>query len=978
MRRSAAACPGDYKLTNQHKKKLPLFLAACFFSCLLALSGCSKRLPVEGLHQYNLDNGLTVFAQENHAVPLVYICIAVRAGAVTQTPENAGLFHLYEHMMFKGNELYPTAAEVQRAIKDMGITDWNGTTGVNCVNYFFTVPKDQLENGLAFWNAAIRSPLMDSVELENEKKVVLSEIEGSFANPSSINYNYLCRKLFPAEPYRTDPGGASEVVRNATVAQLHDIQSRYYIPSNAALFVGGDIDPAEVQRLAKKIFGTWSNNGNPVPENGRRQSTEPFSDVQFAVMPNDQVAPQIASVSMIFRGPDTDFDIEDTYAADYLLNLLGDPDGTYRRTLQENPAYQIPSSEYIWSGYQTTRADGMFSFGAVMLSPEQGLCARVSQMLSEIQDSILPAMAADESLYSKQKVADISRKLRDSDIMGAQTASGLLSTLQFWWVCSSPEYYYTYNERIAGVTQKDVQGFVEKYFAGKKPLVAVVVHPSVYEQLKQEFDAAGYDEVTAAKAFWWKDASFAPDPQKIAAAVSVPEKSEIYVPGKALAAEKKYDLQDAARVDTYKLSNGIPVHVQHVKGSKIDSVSIVVRGGIEHLTPETSGLEAALFRQMAGSSENYDNAARKTLSFDTQASISQYTVAAGSALSLGTVDAYLYKMLPVLVDGFLHPAYEQQTVDAMMTDYTNSVQSMLNDPNSLLSYSLTSALYKNHPFATQTSVTPDSIDNITVENMQALHKKVLDPANMFVVVVGGMDGKKLVKELDKSIGQLPAANESVQYGLRNIPPVQVGSEPVVLTHPSAERTGYIARVFASPPVTDPDFIPAVLASDMYSTVMFNVVREQHGACYTPRSRVNASAAPAGMEFLYRLSDPEHFASYMEEARNYMLQGKLIDAIGKDGNYIFADIEDRLPSYKNAYIISTYGSQATVGGVATNLVYNILTFDDMHYDLVLDSQVEGVSAAQIEAIFRKYWVDAPSQWWAMVGPDLKDRLQFNAE
>jgi len=46
--------------------------------------------------------------------------------------------------------------------------------------------------------------------------------------------------------------------------------------------------------------------------------------------------------------------------------------------------------------------------------------------------------------------------------------------------------------------------------------------------------------------------------------------------------------------------------------------------------------------------------------------------------------------------------------------------------------------------------------------------------------------------------------------------------------------------------------------------------------------------------------------------------------------------------------------------------------------VLDSQVEGVSAAQIEAIFRKYWVDAPSQWWAMVGPDLKDRLQFNAE
>lgn len=949
-----------------------------FLLIAMVLSACSKKMPVEGLHQFNLDNGLTVFAQENHAVPLVYINIAVRAGAVTQTPENAGLFHLYEHMMFKGNKLYPTAAEVQRAIKDMGISDWNGTTGVNCVNYFFTVPKDQLENGLAFWNAAIRSPLMDATELENEKKVVLSEIEGDFANPSRISYNYLCKRIFPGEPYRTDPSGASDVVRNATVAQLHDIQSRYYIPANAALFVGGDIDPEEVHRLAKKIFGTWSNNGNEAPTNGRQQNPAPFSEVQFAVMPNDKIAPQIADVEIFFRGPDTDFDIDDTYPADYLLNLLGDPDGLYCQSLQNNPVYQIPSSEYVWSSYQTTRANGLFQFGAVMLSPEQDLVSRVSQMLAEVQDSILPAVAADESLYSKQKVADISRKLRDSDIMSAQTASGLLSTLQFWWVCSSPEYYYTYNEHIAAVKQKDVQDFVAKYFSGKKPIVTVMVHPSVYAQLKESFEAAAYDEITADKAFWWKDEAFAADPQKIAAAVAVPEQSEIYVPGNALAADKRYDLQGALRVDSYKLANGIPVYVQQMKGSKIDSVSIAVRGGIERLSPETSGLEAALFNQMSASSADYDNASRKTLAFDTQAGISVSSVAAGSVLSLGTLDAYLGKMLPVFTDGFLHPSYEQQAYDTMMTDYTNSIQSMMNDPNSLLSYTLTSTLYKDHPFATRTSVTPDSLKNITVENMQQLHKTILDPENIFVVAAGGMNGKKLVAELNKTIGQLPAVKDGLKYGIRDIPPVQVGAEPVVLTHPSAEGTGFVARVFASPPVTDPDFIPAVLASDIYSTILFNVVREQHGACYTPSAGVNSSRAPIGMEFLYRLSDPEHFASFVEEARGYMAQGKLIDSVGADGSYRFASIDDRLPSYKNAYIISTYGSQATVGGVASNLVYNMLTFNDMHYDRVLDSQVESVSAAQLVDVFKKYWIDTPSQWWAMVGPDIADRLEFGAD
>ncbi|MFQ3547471.1 MAG: hypothetical protein SNJ56_03965, partial [Termitinemataceae bacterium] len=45
-----------------------------------------------------LPNGLEVFVVENHTVPLVTICVAFRGGALAQTPENSGLFHLYEHM----------------------------------------------------------------------------------------------------------------------------------------------------------------------------------------------------------------------------------------------------------------------------------------------------------------------------------------------------------------------------------------------------------------------------------------------------------------------------------------------------------------------------------------------------------------------------------------------------------------------------------------------------------------------------------------------------------------------------------------------------------------------------------------------------------------------------------------------------------------------------------------------------------------
>ena len=87
---------------------------------------------------YKLDNGLKLFVEENHSVPLTYIEIAVKCGSYTQTEETAGLFHLYEHMMFKGNSLYKDASSVNRALSDMGVSEWNGTTGLECVNYFFT------------------------------------------------------------------------------------------------------------------------------------------------------------------------------------------------------------------------------------------------------------------------------------------------------------------------------------------------------------------------------------------------------------------------------------------------------------------------------------------------------------------------------------------------------------------------------------------------------------------------------------------------------------------------------------------------------------------------------------------------------------------------------------------------------------------------------------------------------------------------
>ncbi len=120
-------------------------------SVFLALVAALALAAAPPAHK-TLANGLEVFAVENNAVPLATVCLVFRGGASAQAPDTAGLFHLYEHMLFDGNEKYPSQAAFMAALNKMGVTGWNGGTGTEYINYYITLPSDKLAEGLEFWS----------------------------------------------------------------------------------------------------------------------------------------------------------------------------------------------------------------------------------------------------------------------------------------------------------------------------------------------------------------------------------------------------------------------------------------------------------------------------------------------------------------------------------------------------------------------------------------------------------------------------------------------------------------------------------------------------------------------------------------------------------------------------------------------------------------------------------------------------------
>lgn len=489
---------------NRKKCKISVFLLFVFAPLLFA-----EKTGVENLFRFKLENGLELFAVEDNNVPLVYIEIAVRAGAVTQDKKTAGLFHLYEHMMFKGNSKFKNQKEVTDALNQMGVSNWNGTTGVDRVNYYFTIPASLAREGLEFWSYAIREPLFDETEFANEKLVVISEIAAHKTTPSRIVGAGLNKKLFPECPWRVDTAGSPQIIESATVNQLKEIQKRFYVPQNSALFVGGDIKADEVFELVKQIYGDWEPGKDESALKVNVPSKDPFESDKKFVYADPRLTGAFAQAEYYLRGPDGETDAADTYGADVWDYLLSNPQSSYIKNMINDKSLSIPDSDYASGFYSTMRASGLIGFSAMFLNDgetdEESVLLKAERLLDLWKNKSVEDMLSEGTGFSAEDIAAVKKRLEISRVFSSESAKGLLSQISSAWSSCGADYYFSYDENILKVTKQDVNRFVEKYIQGKNGAFVLSVNPQYYEARKDLFDEAGYEQINSENAFWWSD-----------------------------------------------------------------------------------------------------------------------------------------------------------------------------------------------------------------------------------------------------------------------------------------------------------------------------------------------------------------------------------------------------------------------------------------------------------------------------------------
>jgi zinc protease len=450
-----------------------------------------------------LANGLEIIVLPDSSVPLVTVELDVRNGSFTEPPELNGLSHLFEHMFFKSsmavrllqcenapprslvtsyNSVCNETLKLKPAIGDTSylkdanqLTFYNGTTREEVVNYFYTVTSPFLASAIKNINDSVRFPTFDETEFENEKRVVIGELDRHEANPYQYLDLTLKDKLFYKYPTRKKPGGTKETVAAATTTQMRLIQSRYYVPNNAALVVTGDVKPDEVFKLAEQIMGSWE-----------RRKVDPFKEFPMVEHPplpksegviiektmQDDNAPEQGQnifLEVGWQGPSIGKDDAATYAADVFSYIITQPDSRFQRKLVDSGL--VSSAGF---GYYTQRNIGPISL--LLVSTPAKAKAAMKAAYDEIAQFTRPDYFTDEELESAKTI------LESNDLFEREKLSEYSHTIGFWWSSTGIDYFRGYHKNLRAVSREQVNAYLKTYVLGKPHVGLALVAPGAKQE----------------------------------------------------------------------------------------------------------------------------------------------------------------------------------------------------------------------------------------------------------------------------------------------------------------------------------------------------------------------------------------------------------------------------------------------------------------------------------------------------------------
>ena len=662
--------------------------------------------------QFELDNGLTVLVHEDRKAPVVAIAAWYNVGSKDEPAGQTGFAHLFEHiMLFNGTEHVPNLIE---PLREMGATNWNGTTWFDRTNYFQTVPTPALERGLYIESERMGYILgaLTQQSLDAQRGIVQNEKRQGDNQPYGLAFYRILEGLFPeGHPYRHSTIGSMADLDDASLEEVRQWFRENYGPNNAVIVLAGDINVAEARPLMERYFGQIPRG----PENVPAAADVPTLSERVDVTMQDRVSNTRLYRTWVVPG----LAHEDLVELNTAAQVLGGLDSSRLDRIlvrDEQTAVSVSSSVLPFQRVS------MF-FVTVDVKPGEDANA-VSQRLDEIIADFLANGPTEDEV---QRVATQTVAASFFNIEQVGGFNGKTVALANGAVLAGDPAFFRRNLLEYGtVTPENVRTAAHRWLS--RPVHALRIDPGVRE---------AYQEASATN-------RPAPDnsPPTAQPRDPMPPVGQIA------------DL-DFPNVERAQLSNGIEVVYAQRSAIPVTLLSMDFDAGIAADPQGGFGTQRLMLSAMTAGADGRDAMQIAEEQERLGANITAFGSLDRSTVQLTTLSANLGRSLDLFADVVLRPDFAPAEVERLREQQLALIAAEATQPNGLAQRALLPIIYgENHPYGRPLSGlgAASSVTPLDRDALVRFHHAWLRPETARVFVVSDRPLAEVRRALEARFG----------------------------------------------------------------------------------------------------------------------------------------------------------------------------------------------------------------------------------
>jgi zinc protease len=796
-----------------------LFLTFCLGAIVLAASipapasvpphptpvAATTLSTTEGTQKTILDNGLTVLTKEVHTAPVVSVQMWYKVGSRNEPAGENGISHQLEHLMFKGTTDRPI--QFGRFFNALG-SQSNAFTSYDMTAYYGTVEQDKLEAMLILEADRMANTQIGESELDSEKRVVISELQGFENSPDFRLSKAVLRAAMPDRAYGLPVGGTKTDVQSFTVEAVQRYYQTYYTPDNAILVITGDFETATLLPKVEAIFGQVPKRTGNVPVPGVTPVDTPSQSPILLREPGST-----ALLNAVY--PLVEINHPDVPAIDLLDTILtvGRSSRFYQALVESGLASAV-------SAYPAEMVEPGWYEILVTAAPNQSLEAIDRVLLQTLDDLRQNGVSQDELDRAKTQ-------LRTTFVLYNQDITSQGSQLGYYEAIAGD---YRYGDRylaaVAQVKADDIQRVAQTYFDPAKRTVGRF-EPTLPDGSAGTSGGGGSTRLVE---------NFDPgqpvDPAEVAR----------YLPDIA----DPPDTTSQATPETLTLDNGLRVVLLPNASTPMINLSGWVEAGSGFDTIETAGLASLTAANLMNGTQTQDALTLANTLEDVGASLEFASRREGTLIEGYALNENLSVLIQTLANVLHQATFPSDQLELSRQRALSELSAELDDPQQMSWRVFRQTVYpKNHPL--YTAPTQESLTNITQVDLVNFYQTHYRPDTTVLSLVGDFDSTQVKALLSDAFADWSAAGDrpNLNYPTVSLPASIDRLHRVI---PGKAESVTVMGHASNMKRQDPRYYPAlvlneILGGDTLSSRLGTEIRDRQGLTYGIYSFFQAGLNP---------------------------------------------------------------------------------------------------------------------------------------